>query len=101
MAAKKATVTSIQGRGHKGGYKTNTAKLNDQTRRGASRAGMMWDDDEVARLADGIDKDETTYEMAKALRRTLYGVMNARAHVAFAMRHEAAIFGAARKRRAR
>jgi hypothetical protein len=91
-AAKRATVTSIQAK-RKGGYKTSTARLNDKTRKGAHRAGMAWDDDEVSRLARGIDKDETTFEMAMALSRTLYGVMNARAHIAFAMRHQNAIFG--------
>jgi hypothetical protein len=74
-------------------YKTNTAQLNAKTRKNAFRSGMAWDGDEVSKLVSGIERDKTSYEMALDLNRTLYGVMNARAHVAFAMRWQHVIAG--------
>lgn len=54
--------------------------------------GLAWDDSEVSRLVAGIEKDESTFEMAMAIGRTYYGTMGARAHVAFALRHSKALF---------
>lgn len=73
--------------------KPNTAQLNAKTKRNAYKSGTAWDDDDVAVLVSGIEKDATSYEMALDLNRTLYGIMNARAHVAFAMRHQRVIVG--------
>ena len=89
---KKSKVTSIQAIKRRG-FKTNTSYLNAKTAAQAHRAGLAWDDNEVSRLVQGITADESTYDMAISLGRTLYGVMNARAHVAFALRHQAALFG--------
>lgn len=75
------------------GSKSSTARLQAATLRAAHRVGVAWDDNEVARIVQGIEKDETSYTMAMALGRTYYGVMGARAHVAFALRHSAAIWG--------
>ena len=95
---KKSKVTSIQAIKRRG-FKSSTAYLNAKTAAQAYRSGLAWDDNEVSRLVQGIDGDESTYDMAISLGRTLYGVMNARAHVAFAMRHQAALFGTKKKAR--
>lgn len=76
------------------GYKSSTAKLQAKTLATAHRNGMAWDDEEVSILANGIEKDETTYELAMKLGRSYYGVMGARAHVGFALRHAKALFPA-------
>jgi len=96
MTQARSKVVSIQA-ARKRGFKSTTSYLNSKTAASAHRSGMVWDDDEVSRLVQGIEKDETTYDMAIDLGRTLYGVMNARAHVAFAMRHQAALFRKKRK----
>ena len=70
-----------------------TAALQAKTVRKAHRAGTAWDDDEVARLVAGIERDETTFELALALGRTLYGTSAARSHLRFAMNHSNAIWG--------
>lgn len=67
--------------------KSNTARLQAKTLKSAFRQGMAWEDDEVAVLVQGIEKDETTFDLAIRLGRSLYGVMGARAHIGFAMRH--------------
>lgn len=90
--AAKSTVKSIQAQ-RKRGHKSPTASLQAKTLAKAYRQGMAWDDDEVARLVAGIQADETTYELALALGRSYYGMSGARAHVAFALRHETAIWG--------
>ncbi|AYN58014.1 HTH DNA binding protein [Mycobacterium phage Fowlmouth] len=66
---------------------TSTSKLQQKTLRNAYRHGMTWDDDEVSLLVNGIQKDQTTFEMAMALGRSYYSVQGARAHVRFAMDH--------------
>jgi hypothetical protein len=72
-------------------HKSSTARLQAESLKSAFRNGMAWDDDEVARLAAGIARDETTFELAKALSRSYYGTMGARSSVGFAMRHWNAI----------
>ena len=73
--------------------KSSTKELQAKSLRRAHRNGLSWDDDEAARLVAGIDRDETTFEMALAIGRSYYGTMGARAHVAFALRHSKAIYG--------
>jgi hypothetical protein len=87
-----AKVVSIQA-APKRGHKSSSAELQAKTLRKAYRTGMAWDDDEVARLVAGIERDETTFKMAMAIGRSYYGVAGARAHVAFALRHSKAIWG--------
>jgi hypothetical protein len=91
-ARKLKVVKSIQAE-PKRSRKSSTAVLQAKTLRKAYRQGMAWDDDEVSRLVAGIEKDETTFEMALAIGRSYYGVAGARAHVAFALRHSNAIWG--------
>lgn len=77
--------------------KNSTRRLNDKTKKGAWKSGTRWEDDDVSRLINGIEKDETTYEMALDLNRTYYGVMNARSHVAWALRHSTVLVPAMTK----
>lgn len=92
MMATSRRLKSIQAE-PKRGQKSSSARLQTKTLQKAHRQGMAWDDDEVSRLVAGIERDETTFEMAMALGRSYYGAMGARAHVAFALRHSAAIWG--------
>lgn len=93
MAARKLNVVkSIQAE-PKRGRKSSSSELQRKTLAKAYRNGMAWDDDEVARVVAGIERDETTFEIAMAIGRTYYGTMGTRAHVAFAMRHSSAIWG--------
>ena len=94
MAASK--VVSIQAKA-KRGNKSRSAKLQAETLKSAYRNGLPWESDEVARLVQWIEKDETSYELAKTLGRTYYSTMSNRAHVAFALRHSDAIWGARKK----
>ncbi|ACH62291.1 hypothetical protein SEA_FLUDD_55 [Mycobacterium phage Fludd] len=82
----RSKVVSIQATPRRS-YKSSTAKIQAETLRKASRAGLPWEDDEVARLAQGIAADETSREIALSLGRTYYGVMGARTHVRFALDH--------------
>lgn len=74
------------------GNKSSSAAAQTKTLRKAHRLGIAWDDYEVERLVTGIQRDETTLEMALAIGRSYYGVQGARAHVAFALRHSNAIW---------
>lgn len=67
--------------------KGSSAKLQAASLKGAFRNGAVWEQDEVERLIAGIERDETTFELSKALGRSYYGTMGARAHVAFISRH--------------
>ena len=93
MARSTAKLISIQAE-PKRGSKSDGAVLQAKTLRKAYRQGMTWDDDEVSRLVAGIERDETTFEMALAIGRSYYGTMGARAHIAFALRHSDAIWAA-------
>ena len=95
---RKNKVISIQAVKRRG-FKSSTSYLNAKTAASAHRSGMAWDDDEVARLVRGIENDDTTYDMALDLGRTLYGVMNARSHVGFALRHRSIILQASAKKK--
>lgn len=88
---------SIQGTGRKPGHKSSTARHQARTLKSATRMGLPWEDDEVARVAQGIAADETTLEIALAVGRSYYGVMGVRWATGFAMRHWNAI-GSARKK---
>lgn len=68
-------------------FKSSSARIQAKTLRKAHRQGQPWEDDEVTRLAQGIVADETSEKIALALGRTYYGVMSARSHVGFALRH--------------
>jgi hypothetical protein len=83
---------SIQAEARKHG-KSVAAYLNEKSRRGAFNAGVVWSDDDVSTLISMIEHDDTTFDMATRLGRTYYGAMHARSHVAFALRHETAIWG--------
>jgi hypothetical protein len=84
MAATKAK--SIQAEARKYG-KSVAAYLNEKTKKGAFNAGLAWSDDDVGIIAQMINDDLTTFDMAMRLGRTYYGALNARAHIGFAMRH--------------
>ena len=66
-------------------------QLQNKTLANAHRHGLTWDDDEVSELVNGIQKDETTFNMAMSLGRSYYSVQGARAHVRFAMDHIAVL----------
>lgn len=86
MATKSKKPVSIQAEARKYG-KSVAAYLNDKSKRGAFNAGALWSDEDVATIAQMIQSDETTYDMAVRLGRTYYGALNARAHIGFALRH--------------
>ena len=67
--------------------KTSTAKLQEKTLANAYNHGMKWDSKEVSALVRGIQKDDTTFDIAMRLGRSYYSVQGARAHVRFAMDH--------------
>lgn len=71
--------------------KSSTSKLQEKTLANAVNHGEAWDDDDVAVLVNGIQKDETTFDMAMRLGRSYYSIQGARAHVRFAMDHIAVI----------
>ncbi|AGT12057.1 DNA binding domain protein [Mycobacterium phage Catdawg] len=84
----RSKVVSIQAEPHRRvGGKSPSARNQARTLRKAHRQGLPWEDDEVARLAQGIAADETTLDIALAIGRSYYGVMSARSHVGFALRH--------------
>lgn len=91
MTSPRKRVRSIQAQ-RKRSHKSITADLQAKTLRRATRNGLPWATDEVARIVAGIERDETTYEMALAVRRTYYSTMTTRRMVAFAMRHSDAIW---------
>lgn len=93
----RSKVVSIQAKA-KRGNKSHSAKLQAETLRSAGRNGLPWEDFEVSRIIAGIEKDETSYELAKSLGRTYYSTMSTRRMVAFALRHSAAIYGTGKKR---
>jgi hypothetical protein len=95
MARSSAVLKSIQAE-PKRSHKSSTARLQAKSLRGADNVGLPWDDDDVARIVAGIERDETSFEMAQAVRRSYYGTMAARAHVAFALRHANALYTAIR-----
>jgi hypothetical protein len=82
----KSKQLSIQAEARKHG-KSVAAFLNDKTKKGAFNAGAVWSSDDVAIIAQMIEADETTFDMAIRVGRTYYGALNARAHIGFAMRH--------------
>ncbi|AVD99680.1 HTH DNA binding protein [Mycobacterium phage Cuke] len=75
---------------------SSTSKLQQKTLQNAYRHGMTWDDSEVSLLVNGIQKDQTTFDMAMNLGRSYYSVQGARAHVRFAMDHIAVLRKAAK-----
>lgn len=64
-----------------------TAKLQAETLAKACCHGLAWTNVDVSVLVNGIQKDETTYDMAIRLGRSYYSVQGARAHIRFAMDH--------------
>lgn len=72
--------------------KNSSKELQRKSLVKAHNIGLPWDDADVARVIAGIQRDETTFEIALAVGRSYYGAMGARSHVAFALRH-AAVFG--------
>lgn len=85
-SARNGKVVSIQAGGKKSG-RSYVARLNDETKKHAYNHGQPWSDDEVTTMANLIDKDETTYNMAMATGRTFYAASYARAHLSFLQRH--------------
>lgn len=71
--------------------RSSTAKLQEKTLANAYNHGQVWDDDSVSILVNGIQNDDTTFDMAMSLGRSYYSVQGARAHVRFAMDHIAVI----------
>lgn len=67
--------------------KNSTADLQRRSLRKATHHGLPWDDSDVARIVAGIERDETSFEMALAVGRSYYSTMSARSKVAFALRH--------------
>lgn len=73
--------------------KRDFQRMVEKTKRNASRSGMRWEDDEVDRVMRGIERDESTYEMAMAIGRSYYAMQSARSHIRFAMDHAAVLYG--------
>ena len=90
-AQRKSKIVSIQAH-RKRAAKGSMQDLHARTLRKASRQGMKWEDDEVSRMVAGIERDETTFEMAMALGRSLYATQSTRRMVAFALRHKSVLF---------
>lgn len=63
--------------------------LQAKTLRRATHHGTPWETDDVARLVAGIQRDETTLDMALALGRSYYSTQTTRRMVSFALRHKA------------
>lgn len=70
---------------------SSTKDLQRKSLAKAHNHGQPWTDREVERLVAGIERDETSYEIALAVGRSYYSTMAARAHVAFALRHADAL----------
>ena len=68
--------------------KISTADLQAKTLRKATHQGTPWEASDVARMVAGIERDETTYELALALGRSYYATQTTRRMVAFALRHK-------------
>lgn len=82
----------------KSAQKRNSSRdLQQQSLTKAHNHGQPWSDDEVARLVAGIQRDETSYEMALAVGRSYYSTMSARGHIRFALSHAVAIDDAVRQ----
>jgi len=71
--------------------KRDFKRMVEKTKRNATRTGLKWEDDEVDRVMRGIERDESTYEMAMAIGRSYYAMQTARAHIRFAMDHAAVL----------
>lgn len=69
-------------------------RMVDKTKRNAYNSGRTWSDDDVGALVNAIEADHTTYDTAMQLGRSYYSIQTARAHVGFALRHQAVLFGA-------
>jgi hypothetical protein len=87
MAAAKKVVSIQEERRRRGGNRSHIAQLNDRCLANAYNHGTKWEDDDVAKLANMIEKDKTTFDMAMSLGRSYYSTQYARSHVGFAMRH--------------
>jgi hypothetical protein len=72
--------------------KRDFKRMVEKTKRNATRTGMKWEDDEVDRVMRGIERDESTYEMAMAIGRSYYAMQTARSHIRFAMDHAAVLY---------
>ena len=72
--------------------KRDFKRMVEKTKRNASRTGMRWEDDEVDRVMRGLERDESTYEMAMSIGRSYYAMQTARAHIRFAMDHAAVLY---------
>lgn len=101
MAAKKNHLKSVQAETDSRSYKTRTAQLNAKTRLHATRVGVAWDGDEVARMVSWIEADRSSYDMAMDLGRTLFGAQAKREAIRFCLSHEEAIWGDRLKKRRR
>jgi hypothetical protein len=86
MSAKRKVV-SIQAERNKRSGRSYVAQLNDKTLANAYNHGQPWDDTDVGKLCQMINKDKTTLDMALELGRSYYAAQYARSHVGFAMRH--------------
>lgn len=90
-------VKSIQATPRKGGKPNSSRELQRHSLLKATNHGKPWTDDEVARLVAGIQRDETSFEMALAVGRSYYSTMSARGHIRFALNHSTAIETAVRQ----
>ena len=67
-------------------------RLVEKTKRNAYNSGKPWSDDDVSHIINAIAKDDTTYNMAMGIGRSYYSVQSARAHIRFAMDHQAVLY---------
>ena len=67
----------------------STKNLQAQTLKNAHRTGMPWTDDEIGEVINSIERDDTTFDLAMRIGRTLYSTSSARRNVGFVMRHRA------------
>lgn len=75
-------------------------RMVEKTKRNATRTGQRWTDDDVSIIMRGIERDDTTYNMAIESERSYYAVQTARAHIRFAMDHSAVLYGGAPAKKA-
>ncbi len=72
--------------------KASFKQMVEKTKRNATKTGQRWSDDDVSIVINGIERDDTTYNIAMQAERSYYAVQTARAHIRFAMDHAAVLY---------
>ena len=72
--------------------KASFKRMVEKTKRNATKTGQRWSGDDVSIVMNGIERDDTTYNIAMQAERSYYAVQTARAHIRFAMDHAAVLY---------